>query len=60
MVECFAEVYGRRGLKVNANKSRVVGRREWNMKSMWMGHDWRKCQSSNIWGVLDKSGTNVS
>ena len=23
-----------------------------------MGRDWRKCQSSNIWGVSQKSGTD--
>ena len=37
----------RRGLKVIANN-------RW----MGMGHDWSKCQSSNIWGVLDESGTD--
>ena len=28
------------------------------MKLMWMRHDQSKCQSSNIWGVLNESGTD--
>ena len=55
MVGHFVGVCKRSGLKVNADKSKVMvlGREEgWGVSLMWMGRDWRKCQSSNIWDVF--------
>ena len=28
------------------------------MRFIWMGCDWSKCQSSNIWGVLNELCTD--
>ena len=33
-----------------------MGKRDWDVKFMWIGRNWRKCQNSNIWDVLDESG----
>ena len=46
MVENFLKIYRSRGLKVNVDKSEVMvlgGRREWSVRSMWMGYGWKKC-----------------
>ena len=54
MLECLFEVC-MRSLKVNANMNKLivlVGRRNWSVRFMWMGHNWSKCHSSNIQGVF--------
>ena len=30
----------------------MVGCFDWSVRSMCMGHNWRKCHRSNIWGVF--------
>ena len=48
-------LFRRRGLKVIAYKSKVMVlgmRRECSVRSVWIVHEWNKCQSSNIWGVF--------
>ena len=52
MVGRFVEVCRRRGLKVNADKNKVMMRGDWGVRFMWIGLDWSKCQSSNILGVF--------
>ena len=53
--ETFVEVCRRRDLKLVANKSKVMvlgGGRDWNVRSVGMGCDCSKCQSSNIWYMI--------
>ena len=59
MVGCFVEVVWKRGLKVNARKSKVMvlGGEE-RLEFVWMGCIWSMCQNLNIWDVLDESGTD--
>ena len=52
MMGRLVEVCRRRGLKVNADKSKVIGlggERDWSVRHEWMVHNWSKCHSSNIW-----------
>ena len=53
MVGCFVKVCRRRGLKVNAEKGKMMvyrggGGGDWSVESVWMGCSWSKCQSLNI------------
>ena len=52
----FVEVCRRRDLKVDTNKSKVIvlsGEKELECEiHMWMGHNYSKCQGSNIWDVF--------
>ena len=55
MVGHFVEVCRKRGLKVNANKSKVMvlgGEEGLSVRFVWMGHDWSMCQSLIIWAVF--------
>ena len=61
MVGHFVEVCRRRGLKVNAIKSKgmVLGAEEGlGGRFMWMGRNWSKCQFKYLGCVLDESGTH--
>ena len=55
MVGHFVEVYRRRGLKVNADKSKVMvldGEEGLRCKIHVHGVDWSRRQSSYIWGMF--------
>ena len=54
----FVEVC-RRGLKVNASKSKVMvlkGEGDWCVGSVWIGCDWSMCWNLLPWVCFDESG----
>ena len=46
----FVEVCRKRSVKVKVIV--LSGRRDWSVKSVWMGRDWSKGQSSNFWSIF--------